>query len=423
MARASLSRRKALRTIAAAIASIIQIPPIAAAATKPAVIALRRGMNLWPWFSLTREFPPPRIDYDWPPYDEARAIPGRRDLGALRKSGIDFVRIPVDPGPFLAFSGERHADLMARVNTALEMTLNAGLKAIINLHPNGATHHFNPRNMLRAINEPMFTQFLRLVGDMAAQASRFDPTLVAFEPLNEPPQDCASADWPVMQREIVRIARRSAPRHTLVVTGACGSMIAGLEGLDPATIGDENVIYTFHFYEPYVFSHQGAPWMRAEPMYRYLTQVPWPSSAGNLNATLAAVMRRMAADQTIPAATKREITATIERVLKQYFDARPDRRYIDGYFARVVGWAQRFAIPHEQILLGEFGALRTDNRYVAAQPADRARYIEDVRKTAEALGFPWAFWNFFDGMGLTTDDQLREFDQSVTAALGLTMPD
>src|SRR5262249_2800667 len=149
--------------------------------------------------------------------------------------------IPVDPGPFLAFSGERHADLMARLNAAVEMTLQVGLKAIINLHPNGATHHFNPRNILRAINEPMFRRFLSLVRDMAAQASRFDPARGAFEPINEPPEDGASADWPVMQREIVQMARRSGPRHTLVVTGACGSMIAGLEGLDPATIGDENV--------------------------------------------------------------------------------------------------------------------------------------------------------------------------------------
>jgi hypothetical protein len=423
MATTFLSRRGALRAITAGVAATIPIRSFGAADAKPAISNLRRGMNLWPWFSLTREFPPPRIDYDWPPYDETRAIPGRRDLESLRKSGIDFVRIPVDPGPFLAFSGERHADLMARVNGALELTLNAGLKAIINLHPNGATHHFTPRNMLRAINGPMFTQFLQLVRDMAAQVTRFDPARVAFEPLNEPPQDCASADWPAMQREIVRTARRSATRHTLVVSGACGSMIAGLEGLNPATVGDENVIYTFHFYEPYVFSHQGAPWMRAEPMYRYLTQVPWPSSAGSLTATLAAVSSRMAADQTTTAATKRDIAATIERVLKQYFDAKPDRHYLEGYFARVVSWAQRFAIPHDQILLGEFGALRTDRRYIAARPADRARYIEDVRRTAEALGIPWAFWNFFDGMGLTTDDQLRAFDRDVTAALGLTMPD
>ena len=144
MATTFLSRRGALRAITAGVAATIPIRSFGAADAKPAISNLRRGMNLWPWFSLTREFPPPRIDYDWPPYDETRAIPGRRDLESLRKSGIDFVRIPVDPGPFLAFSGERHADLMARVNGALELTLNAGLKAIINLHPNGATHHFTP---------------------------------------------------------------------------------------------------------------------------------------------------------------------------------------------------------------------------------------------------------------------------------------
>ena len=69
-------------------------------------------------------------------------------------------------------------------------------------------------------------------------------------------------------------ARGAAPGVTLILSGACGSMIAGLEALDP--IQDANVVYTFHFYEPYVFSHQGAPWMTSEPMYRYLNAVPWP---------------------------------------------------------------------------------------------------------------------------------------------------
>ena len=35
---------------------------------------------------------------------------------------------------------------------------------------------------------------------------------------------------------------------------------------------------------------------------------------------------------------------------------------------------------------------------------------------------PWAFWNFFDGMGLTTDDTSRAFDPAITAALGLRDP-
>ena len=80
----------------------------------PGATALRgcgAAMNLWPWFSLTREFPAPRTDYDWPPFQADRAVPtAARSRGAAR-AGIDFVRLPVDPGPLLAFSGEQRERL------------------------------------------------------------------------------------------------------------------------------------------------------------------------------------------------------------------------------------------------------------------------------------------------------------------------
>src|SRR5262249_27237245 len=153
------------------------------------------------------------------------------------------------------------------------------------------------------------------------------PSRVAFEPLNEPPQECTSADWPALQLRIVRAARNAAPRHTLILTGACGSMIAGLEELQP--VDDPNVIYTFHFYEPYVFSHQAAQWMRSDPMYLDLNAAPGPASAGAKAATKAAAADRMARDQSTPPAAKRETAAQIDRVLDQYFDARPDRWFIE----------------------------------------------------------------------------------------------
>jgi hypothetical protein len=162
--------------------------------------------------------------------------------------------------------------------------------------------------------------------------------------------------------------------------------------------------------------------MTSEPMYRYLNAVPWPASAGSKAATLAAVRASMDADRATPAGTKRQIARTIERVLDEYFRADPDRRFIDRYFQRVKAWGERHRVEPGRILLGEFGALRTDTRYLAADAADRARYIRDVRDTAEAFGFPWAFWNFFDGMGLTVDDRARRFDPAITNGLGLRMP-
>ena len=417
------SRRGVIRAIAAGAAAALW-PATVAGARSPGIapaVRLRRGVNLWPWFSLTREFPPPRTDYDWPPLQADRAVPTRRDLAALRASGIDFVRVPVDPGPLLAFAGERRAELLAQVVGAVEMAIAEDLAVVLNLHPNGATHYWNPRNLVRGPADPMFARYLDLVAVVAARLDRMDPSRVAFEPLNEPPQDCTSADWPALQLRMVRAVRKAAPRHTLILTGACGSMIAGLEALQP--IDDPNVIYTFHFYEPYVFSHQGAPWMTSEPMYRYLNTVPWPASAGAKAATMAAVADRMARDQSTPPAAKREIAAQIARVLDQYFDARPDRWFIEKYMRRVTAWARRHDIDPACILLGEFGALRSDARYVAARPDDRARYIRDVREVAEAAGFAWAFWNYFDGMGLTIDDASRAFDPSITTALGLRLPD
>jgi len=376
-------------------------------------------MNLWPWFSLTREFPAPRTEYDWPPFQLDRPIPTRADLAALRLSGIDFVRIPVDPGPLLAISGARHEMLVQQVLTAVELSNAQGLSVIVNLHPNEATHYWNSNNLVATRTAPLFMSYIGLVQELAARLSRFDPARVCFEPLNEPIQSCTSSEWPAMQLELIRTTRAAAPRLTLVACGACGAMIDGLLRVDPRQLDDSNIIYTFHFYEPYVFSHQGAPWMSTEPMYRYLNAVPWPASMSTKEKTLDAVAARMAADHTTPAVQKNEIGATIRRVLDEYFNARPDKQFIVRYLDRVKNWADQHAVPREQVLLGEFGALRTDERYAAAASPDRARYIRDVREACEAAGMPWAFWNLFDGMGLMADDVSREFDPSIVTALGL----
>lgn len=380
---------------------------------------IQRGVNLWPWFSLTREFPAPRRDYDWPPFQTQRPVPTKQDLQRLAAAGFDFVRLPIDPGPFLSFAGERRRQLLATLRNAVSDILSAGLTLVLNVQTNEATHYWNSRVLTVSTSAAEFPSYLRLVGDLAEMLGGFPSNRVALEPVNEPPQACGAPEWVAVQRALLTTARVRAPNLMLVATGSCGSMVSGLTALDPRPFEVlAPILYTFHFYEPYLFSHQGAPWM-GEPVYRALNEVPWPGNAGTLEKTLAAVRKRMRSDDR-PQAVKAAAYAETEKVLKVYFDAAPARPFVDSYLQQVADWGRQHGIAPARILMSEFGALRSDDRYVASGAKDRARYVEDVRKSAEAFGFPWAFWNLFDGMGIVTDDVSRRFDAPILEALGVS---
>jgi hypothetical protein len=397
-----ISRRAALRaTFGVALGAAASRATLEARASVPSPLRLRRGVNTFPWFSLTREFPAPRTDYDWPPFQLQRPVPTPSDLARLRRIGFDFIRIPVDPGPFLAGTPKQRKSLLGDVSEAVRAALAADLSAVVNLEANIATHHWTPSFMTGSPRAPAFAAYLDLVSEIAGVLSRFEDR-VALEPINEPGGACDSSDYRDVRLELLRTARSAASRLTLVASGGCGSLVQGLADFDPEPLERlRPLLFTFHFYEPYLFTHQGAPWLR-EPMYRSLSGVPWP-------------------DAETTAADKATTYAQTERELKVYFDARPARPFIDRYLGIVDAWAKRHGIPNEQVLMGEFGALRTDQRYAGAAAPDRARYVEDVRRSAEAFGFPWAFWNLFDGMGIM-DDRTRELDPAMVAALGLNAP-
>ena len=384
-------------------------------------IALRRGINLWPWFSLTREHPAPRTDYDWPPFQLDRQVPTARDLAQLRRAGFDFVRIPVDPGPIVAAAPRERAILLDQVMAAVALALGRDFTVVLNLHANAATHHWTPAHLFGSEAAPGFLAYLALIAELARRLVRLGPERVALEPVNEPFQACGAAEWERIQKRMLGAARSAAPGLTLVATGACGSMIAGLEPLKARALAAfEPLLFTFHFYEPYLFSHQGAKWM-SEPFYPALNAVPWPASRGSLETTLAAVRARMAALGQPVSGRGAAVYRETERVLTEYFDARPDRPFIEGYLGQVRAWAQREGVATGRILMGEFGAVRTGAGIAASAPADRARYVRDVRLSAEAQGFPWAFWNLFDSLGLLVDDVSRQLDPAMIEALGLKM--
>ncbi|AEH85797.1 glycoside hydrolase family 5 protein [Mesorhizobium opportunistum] len=368
-----------------------------------ATFTMKRGLNLDQWVTWPGED-------QWGdakailPFPEWRKFLNGDDLEALKQAGFDFLRMPVDPSPLLSDQTTAlRDDLYASVLDSVRMINRAGLKVIVDMHliPAGGSRKIG---MAEVMEDPRtFELYVDMVRKMARTLAGEDPKKVAFELMNEPIVDCDSDGtslWPDRQQKLFAAARSSATKLTLVLTGACYSAASSLEKIDPKAIPDDNVIWTFHSYDPFLLTHQGATW--AGDFIPYVTGLPYPLTAlpkAQLDMTL----------DTIRARIKAEAPWTRQSGLLAYLDEQvasmdsPDKLdgLMDAPFNKVEAWAKANHIKPENITLGEFGMIRQEygNSYV--MPAQyRATYVSDMVARAEAHGFSWSVWSYGGAFGI-----------------------
>ncbi|WP_254022890.1 glycoside hydrolase family 5 protein [Mesorhizobium ventifaucium] len=368
-----------------------------------ASFSMKRGLNLDQWTTWPGED-------KWGdrrailPYPEWRKFLNDDDLKALKSAGFDFLRMPVDPSPFL--SGETLAlrdELYASVLGSVRTINRAGLKVIVDMHliPSGSSRKIG---MGEVMDDPqMFDAYVEMVRKMARTLADEDPRQVAFEPMNEPVVDCDAdgADlWPERQQKLFAAARSSATKLTLILTGACYSSAASLAKIDPKAIADDNIIWTFHSYEPFLLTHQGATW--AGDFIPYVTGLPYPLSAvprAQLEAALDTIRARIKAEA--PWARQSGLLAYLDEQITSLDTDEKLRETMDAPFTRVQGWAKANGIRPENIMLGEFGMIRQEYGNAYVMPAEyRAAYVRDMIARAEAHGFSWSVWSYGGAFGI-----------------------
>lgn len=381
-----------------------------------ATFSAKRGINLDIWTTWPGEDQWDRADVILP-YPEWRKHLGPAELEALRAAGFDFVRIPVDPAPFLSPKTEALRDeLYLSVRDAARLANKAGLKAIVDMHliPAGDSGQVG---MERVMADPAaFDAYLAVLRSMARALAREDPAMVALELMNEPVIDCESGGkslWPDLQKQLFAAARASATRLTLVLTGACYSGAEGLAAVDPKDYPDDNIIWGFHSYQPFVMTHQGATW--AGDFIRYVTGIPYPPFSVPREALDAAV-------EAVKAHIGEEAPWTRRSGMIAYLDEQiaeiDTRERLDAVmeqpFALAADWARRHGIPSDEILLGEFGMIRQEygNPYVVPA-ASRAAYVADMIARAERHGFAWAIWGYGGAFGIVEEFEGKRAEPDV----------
>jgi len=129
--------------------------------------------------------------------------------------------------------------------------------------------------------------------------------------LNEPAINFDSLKWNNLALKVIKQIRTSNPRRKIIISGVGYGKAISLENLNLPW--DKNLIATFHFYDPFSFTYQGAGWVEGAESWRGMT---WDGSA----------------------AEKKEIIAQMDLAAK---------------------WSVKLKIP---VIMGEFGAIGQADR-------------------------------------------------------------
>jgi aryl-phospho-beta-D-glucosidase BglC (GH1 family) len=303
--------------------------------------------------------------------------------------GFDHARLSVNPQPAWRTKQADHipADYLAELDAAVKMILDQGLAVIIDVHPDS-----DFKTKLASDGE-FVEQFADYWRALAQHYSAWDPEMVFFEVLNEP-EARDPYRWYGVQARLVTAIREGAPKQTIIAAGARWSDDDDLVFQEP--VSDANVIYNFHFYEPHLFTHQGATW--GESYWHFLKNLPYPSTPENVKDAAALV----------PYPEKR---LSVSRYGMQRWNV----ARMDEEFAQIAAWGEHWNVP---LTCNEFGVYRK-----AARPEDRAAWIRDVRSSLEKQGIGWTMWDYSGGFGVVTKQNGEPLPDEVTVkALGLKMP-
>ena len=342
---------------------------------------IRHGINLSEWFAQV---------YDPKGYtkEHFQNWTTASDIALIKSMGFDHVRLSVNPQPIMDASRRSGgaAEYFGSLDAAIKMILDAGLAVELDMHPDSDFK-------ARLKEDDFVARFADFWRTVARHYSSWDQDRVLFEILNEPEMRDPYR-WYGVEAKLATAIRQGAPTHTIIAAGARWDDDDDMVFLEP--LRDPNVIYVFHFYEPHIFTHQGATW--GAFYWHWLKGLHYPSSPENAAQVAAAV----------PDAPER---LQVIRYGKDHWDA----SRIEAEINQTADWAKQRNVP---LICNEFGVFRS-----YSDPHDREAWLKDVRTALERYGIGWTMWDYSGSFGVVTKKDGQATPDEVTIrALGLNSP-
>ncbi len=338
-------------------------------------VPFTRGINLTSWFQAAN------------PYQIQAGKYTLEDFQQIKSLGCDVIRLPINLHAMAGAAPDYRLDplFLEFLDQAVDWAESLGIYLILD------NHTFDPA----VGTDPEIGPILEKVWTQMAEHYRDRSQYVLYEVLNEP-HDISDQQWNNIQMGVVDAIREVDQDHFIVIGPAGWNSFHNLD--DMPVYPQDKLIYTFHFYDPFVFTHQGASW--TNPSMAPLADVPFPYDAGNMPQ--------------FPGS----LTGTwIESAFNDYHNT--------GTVADVksmIDIAVQFRTNRNvPVYCGEFGAYipNSDNQ-------DRVAYYREIRSYLEENDLPWTMWDYHGGFGLFVEGGNGLFDHDLNVelltALDLTVP-
>ena len=259
------------------------------------------------------------------------------DFSRMADCGFSHVRIPIrwEAAGRAQYSSPYtiSPSFLASVKSAVDLALKNKMHVIINMH-NHDSLYAKPDAL-----KPMFLAEWKQI----AEYFKDYPDSLLFEVLNEPHGQLDPDTWNVFFADALHTIRESNPKRIVLVGTADWGGVSALNKL--VLPADDRLILTVHYYNPFMFTHQGAEWVSGSDA--------WLGT--------------------------------------HWYDTEFDRQDISEDFSLVIPFARDHNIP---VHMGEFGA------YSKGDMDSRVRWTRYLARWFEQQKFSWAYWEFNSGFGI-----------------------
>lgn len=215
-----------------------------------------KGVNLGGWLSQCGE------NYNETHYS---SFITEMDIKRISDWGLDHLRLPVDYNVVMNEDGTFIDAGFKHIDDCIMWCRKYDLKMVLDLHKAQGYVFDNPEYCAFFEDATLQKHFLDLWLEFTRRYGKEE--IVIFELLNEVTEARFAEPWNEISTRVIKAIHAVEPEKVVMIGGIYNSSIYGLTLL-PKPV-DKRVVYTFHCYDPMIFTHQGAGWVSAfTPDYR-----------------------------------------------------------------------------------------------------------------------------------------------------------